>query len=436
MRSSDSDRVYLAPVDHLRAAAAVLVVLYHGCQLFTARLEGGGAFTAETGWLYSANPAATLVFEGHTAVALFMVLSGFIFTVGAHGRPIRYGRFVTNRLLRVYPLYLVVAVLGLATQVALVSYEDVLRLLTFATPGQPYGGVFWTLSVEVQFYLLFPLLNRLLTERGPGALLRLLGAVALLRVLVWLSSPVPEPPTTALYLGLAGRIDQFLLGMLAAWWYLGRGERAGGRWPAWAALGPAVVALWSYNQLHGFVSDSPLKLVWGTVEGAVWALFVAVYVTGAGPAASAAVPGQAGRAGREGPRWRAWRGRLSRGAARLGEVSYSIYLTHFMVLTVLGEYAGRALAAVPLPPVWAAFALTAAVALPLTVALSFLTYHAVELPFLKLRRPYLGAARAEAPGTREATGVGAAAPDGGGGAPRPRRREADRGRWGVPGRHG
>ncbi|WP_228979894.1 acyltransferase [Streptomyces sp. DH12] len=425
MRSSDSDRVYLAPVDHLRAAAAVLVVLYHGCQLFTARLEGGGAFTAETGWLYSANPAATLVFEGHTAVALFMVLSGFIFTVGAHGRPIRYGRFVTNRLLRVYPLYLVVAVLGLATQVALVSYEDVLRLLTFATPGQPYGGVFWTLSVEVQFYLLFPLLNRLLTERGPGALLRLLGAVALLRVLVWLSSPVPEPPTTALYLGLAGRIDQFLLGMLAAWWYLRRRERAGVRWPAWAALGPAVLALWAYNQLHGFVSDSPLKLVWGTVEGAVWALFVAAYVTGAGPAGRPAPAEPAITADPVGPpepadpAARGWRGRLSRGAARLGEVSYSVYLTHFMVLTVLGEYGGRALAALPLPPVWAAFALTAAVALPLTVGLSFLTYHAVELPFLKLRRPYLGAA-----------------PDGAAGAPRPRRRGADRGRGGVPERHG
>ncbi|GAA4904157.1 acyltransferase family protein [Streptomyces coeruleoprunus] len=367
MRSSDSDRVYLARVDHLRAAAAVLVVLYHGCQLLGARIEGR-ALTDAAQRQHSTNPAATLVLEGHTAVALFMVLSGFIFTVGAHGRPIRYGRFVTNRLLRVYPLYLVIAVLGLATQVALPSFEHLLAVLTFTTPGQPYGGVFWTLSVELQFYLLFPLLNRLLGERGPGALLRLLGAIALLRLLVWLSSPAPEPHTSALYLGLAGRIDQFLLGMLAAWCYLRHRERLRAGWLPPAALALALGALWGFHQLRGFMSDSPLKLVWSTLEGAVWAVFVAVYVAGA----------------------RDRGGAVSRAAARLGEVSYSVYLTHFMVLTVLCEDA-RLVGALPsLPPVWAAFALSALVALPVTVGLSFLTYHAVELPFLRLRRPYLG----------------------------------------------
>ncbi|GGU35694.1 acyltransferase family protein [Streptomyces lavendofoliae] len=369
MRSSD-DRVYLAPVDHLRAVAAVLVVLYHGCQLLSARIEGR-RFVPATDWLYSENPAATLVFEGHTGVALFMVLSGFIFTVGAYGKPVRYGRFLTNRLLRVYPLYLVVAVLGLATQVAMPTFQDLLRILTFATPTQPYGGVFWTLCVEMQFYLVFPLLCRLLAERGPGALLRLLAAVSVLRALVWLSSPAPEPHTASLYLGLAGRIDQFLLGMLAAWVYVHHRDRLRARWLPPVALVLALGLLWSFNQVHGFVSDSPLKLAWSGVEGAVWALVVAAYVAGA----------------REGPG-----GWLSRAAARLGEVSFSVYLTHFMVLTVTGEYVIGAYGWFPgaLPPVWAAFAVTLLVALPLTVAVSFGTYHAIELPFLRLRRPYLG----------------------------------------------
>ncbi|MGI5481125.1 acyltransferase family protein [Streptomyces lavendofoliae] len=369
MRSSD-DRVYLAPVDHLRAVAAVLVVLYHGCQLLSARIEGR-RFVPATDWLYSENPAATLVFEGHTGVALFMVLSGFIFTAGAYGKPVRYGRFLTNRLLRVYPLYLVVAVLGLATQVAMPTFQDLLRILTFATPTQPYGGVFWTLCVEMQFYLVFPLLCRLLAERGPGALLRLLAAVSVLRALVWLSSPAPEPHTASLYLGLAGRIDQFLLGMLAAWVYVHHRDRLRARWLPPVALILALGLLWSFNQVHGFVSDSPLKLAWSGVEGAVWALVVAAYVAGA----------------REGPG-----GWLSRAAARLGEVSFSVYLTHFMVLTVTGEYVIGAYGWFPgaLPPVWAAFAVTLLVALPLTVAVSFGTYHAIELPFLRLRRPYLG----------------------------------------------
>ncbi|MFG3495308.1 acyltransferase family protein [Streptomyces sp. NPDC047928] len=385
MRSSDRDRVYLAPVDHLRAVAAVLVVVYHGCQLLGARIEGH-AFTPVADWLYSPNPAATLVFEGHTAVALFMVLSGFIFTVGAYGRPIRYGRFITNRLLRVYPLYLVIAVLGLATHVTLPGYEDLVRILTFTTPSRPYGGVFWTLGVELQFYLLFPLLHRLLGDRGPAALLRLLAAVALLRALVWFSGPAPAPHTEALYLGLAGRIDQFLLGMLAAWCYLHHRDLLRARWLTPTALALAVTVLWSFNQVHGFVSDSPLKLLWSTVEGAVWALVVAAYVAGARTAGGA----------------------LSRALARLGEVSFSVYLIHFMVLTVLCRYAGLADLLPSLPPVWAAFTLTLLVALPLTVALSFLTYHAIELPFLRLRRTYLGTPAAETP--------------------RPRLRESSRGR--------
>ncbi|MDN3296688.1 acyltransferase [Streptomyces ficellus] len=382
MRSSD--RVYLAPVDHLRAAAAVLVVLYHGCQLLGARIEGRD-FRPVTDWLYSTNPAATLVFEGHTGVALFMVLSGFIFTVGAHGKPVRYGRFLTNRLLRVYPLYLVIAVLGMATHIAIPTFQDLLRILTFAAPAQPYGGVFWTLCVEMQFYLVFPLLNRLLTERGPGALLRLLAAVSLLRALVWLSSPAPEPHTAALYLGLAGRIDQFLLGMLAAWLYLHHRGRLRNRWLPPAALTLAVGLLWSFNQVHGFVSDSPLKLAWSSAEGAVWALVVAAYVANRGPG-----------------------GALSRAAARLGEVSFSVYLTHFMVLTVICEY-GYGWLPRGLPPVWGAFLVTLLVALPVTVGLSFLTYHAIELPFLRLRRPYVGGAPVVE-------------------TPRPRQRESYRGR--------
>ncbi|MFF9868350.1 acyltransferase family protein [Streptomyces sp. NPDC013953] len=389
MRSSD-DRFYLAPVDHLRAVAAVLVVLYHGCQLLSARIEGRPRFVPATDWLYSANPAATLVFEGHTGVALFMVLSGFILTVGAHGRPVRYGRFLTNRLLRIYPLYLVVAVLGMATHVSLPGFPDLLRVLTFTTPSLPYGGVFWTLCVEMQFYLVFPLLHRLLTERGPGSLLRLLAAVSLLRALVWLSSPAPGPHTAALYLSLAGRIDQFLLGMLAAWVYVHHRERLRAvRWAAPASVCPALAALWAFNQLHGFVSDSPLKLVWSGTEGAVWALVVVAYAA-AGPSGTG--------------------GRFSRALARLGEVSFSVYLTHFLVLTLLCERAhlhDRVPGA--LPAVGAAFLVTVVVALPVTLAVSFVTYHAVELPFLRLRRPYL-----PAPATADT--------------PRPRQHEGHRGR--------
>jgi uncharacterized membrane protein len=80
MRSKNIE--YLVGIDHLRALAALLIVFYHGQQLFyldTMRLRG---LVAEP-WARANDPFSALVIEGHTAVALFMVLSGFIFTYGA-----------------------------------------------------------------------------------------------------------------------------------------------------------------------------------------------------------------------------------------------------------------------------------------------------------------------------------------------------------------
>jgi peptidoglycan/LPS O-acetylase OafA/YrhL len=57
-------------------------------------------------------PLAAVVIEGHTAVGLFMGLSGFIFTFGAGDRAVRYAPFLRNRILRIYPLFLFVFLVG------------------------------------------------------------------------------------------------------------------------------------------------------------------------------------------------------------------------------------------------------------------------------------------------------------------------------------
>ncbi|NYT60616.1 hypothetical protein H0A65_17000 [Alcaligenaceae bacterium] len=54
---------------------------------------------AKGGGLWVAN-------RGHTGVALFMVMSGFIFTVIAYGKDLDYAGFLRNRFIRIYPLYL------------------------------------------------------------------------------------------------------------------------------------------------------------------------------------------------------------------------------------------------------------------------------------------------------------------------------------------
>ena len=91
---------YLPAVDHLRGFAAALIVFYHGLHLISYEMKFNAPFSFSP-WPETNNPFLAVLIEGHTAVALFMVLSGFIFAYGALGREIAYLPFIRNRFLRI-----------------------------------------------------------------------------------------------------------------------------------------------------------------------------------------------------------------------------------------------------------------------------------------------------------------------------------------------
>jgi peptidoglycan/LPS O-acetylase OafA/YrhL len=98
MRSSNIQ--YDPRLDHLRAGAALLLFLYHSFHIFYGHWQ---AFpqTFLAGWLV----------EGHSGVALFFVLSGFLFMRIALDSPtIRWAGFMRNRVLRIFPLFVVIFV--------------------------------------------------------------------------------------------------------------------------------------------------------------------------------------------------------------------------------------------------------------------------------------------------------------------------------------
>ncbi|MFL6141287.1 MAG: acyltransferase family protein [Labedaea sp.] len=368
MRSSN--RTYLASVDHIRAFAAILIVLYHGTQLLTAQIGHNRAYAGDPDWLYSRNPMATVIFEGHTAVALFMVLSGFIFTVGTLGHEVSFPKFMTNRLLRIYPLFLLLVLIGVAANPGTVSAGGLLQLIGGLgnLPGSmslgPVSGMFWAIAVEMQFYLLFPLLNRLLTRFGMPTFARMLAAVVVVRALVWAVSQSHDV-YHMLYLNLAGRIDQFLLGMVAAWLFVRHGKRFRGWWKVAVSVTLIVTALWAFNQVHGFASTSAWRLAWIDVEGAGWALAILTYVATCRATNIAALA-----------------------TAKIGEFSYSIYLLHFVVLSVIIDHRWF-LQVSGLSATANALLTTGAVLLPLVLAISVVTYYGIEQPFLRLRVKYL-----------------------------------------------
>ncbi|MFE1774970.1 acyltransferase family protein [Streptomyces sp. NPDC059008] len=146
-------RLYV--LDGLRFVASLMVLCYH----YIALRDGWGrdpkAFSpelyhvAQFGWL---------------GVEVFFLISGFVICMSAWGRPL--GDFVKSRVARLYPAYWV-AVLMTATVLTLWprvrsadSLETVLTNLTMLQQGvgvSDVDDVYWSLFVELKFYLLFAL---------------------------------------------------------------------------------------------------------------------------------------------------------------------------------------------------------------------------------------------------------------------------------------
>jgi peptidoglycan/LPS O-acetylase OafA/YrhL len=358
---------YVAGVDHLRAFAALLIVAYHGYQLFSASFIFHSGFSPAF-WFHTNDPFVAVLIEGHTAVALFMVLSGFIFTRAALGRTIRYGAFVRNRLLRIYPLFVLLLVTGVYAKPETFAGGPFLQTLLLGAnlAGHLEVGyfsvMFWAITVECQFYLLFPFLLDFLDRLGWRWLAGALALCLLLRAVAVLEGAHARNLS---YLTLVGRLDQFLLGMAlarsmrdhVAWWR---------PWILPVAAVAVVAALWIFHRLGGWPVESPWKIAWPPIEGAAWALFVGGYLTVADR-----LPGP-----------------VSRALAAIGTISYSIYLVHFLVI---GQLIAHGWGWQPTGSGYVnALLTTACLATPIILAASTLTYLVVERPFLSLRGPYLG----------------------------------------------
>lgn len=358
---------YFPAVDHLRAYAALLIVFYHGLHLFSYQARFHQDFGIDH-WLQPSNPLLAALAEGHTAVALFMVLSGFILTYGALDGGVSAWGFIRNRLLRTYPLFLLLVFAGIATFPDRFGWAGFLQTIgglgnlpgALVTP--PFSSMLWTIAIEWQFYLLFPLLVPVLRSGWTRQVLGLVAVLLLFRTVAVLAGGNARDIG---YMTIVGRLDQFLIGMWAAWafrnWPL---SRRSGAMLAGGALAAAIGALAWFNAAGGWPAAPAWKVAWPTLEGLLWAAFVIGYVDAANAAS----------------------GRWSRVVAGIGAISYSIYLVHFIVIWMLvrhdlsfaftGHFAIDALLE------------TGVIALPLTLAIASLSYRFVELPFLRLRGRY------------------------------------------------
>ena len=294
----------------LRGVAAMWVVLYHlDVYLFANGLELLPVPGLRFGWL---------------GVDLFFVLSAYLLATPFFGpRPPRFARFMTDRFLRVAPAYYVA--LGAAAVTVLVwntaPWRPFYVMLNVFYVGNfdllslyAVNPVFWTLAVEMQFYVLLPLLALgFRGRRWPVALALCLATSFLYRALLW--DQGLQAQTLATFT-LPAFLGHFALGLAAA--RLGPIQSpvgSGVRRAIFVAGLPFVVVpplLWIPEDSIAFGIDSFEGQVFVRPLTAVgFTLLVLATASGGWPA----------------------RVLQSRPLAWLGGISYSLYLIHLLALT-------------------------------------------------------------------------------------------------------
>lgn len=275
-------------------------------------------------------------------VSFFFVLSGFILMHSYGSRNISYRRFLVNRIARLWPLHFVTLLSvilfmradsqafngpGILAQ----SYSLVANffLLQSWVPTLSYAfswnAVSWSISTELFFYAMFPLLVWLMKIRPIYAIL--IGMVPLVAIAT-VSSVFHIPAlggvfdltiTSLLYAFPVSRLFEFTLGMTAYW-----------AWSGWKTRYPQTI-------LSGANIEYTLIVLW-----VIW--FGWVYQPAQVSLASYAVAsqwfGQAGSsflfaftivvcAGSTGPLARILSNQT---LVTLGEISFAIYMVHQIIM--------------------------------------------------------------------------------------------------------
>lgn len=365
------NRDYNFEAEELRGAAALLVFFYHSIH------TGASTVAGTTGWLSSNNPIAAFVFEGHTGVSLFMVLSGYILASGTFDQEINYWGFLRNRILRIFPLMIVVLVFSMyaakATDLGSVIAPFLLLAnmpFAFQDPSGLAGTV-WTISVEFQFYLIAPFLFLFVKRYGVwNFLLPAMLLFWILKVIVLLPL-APDAQYRGNYFTIIGRIDQFLMGIGIAYLvFLKRLRFSDNRLQGVIFLvisSAGLLCLTSLlNRQGGLAVWHMWHLIYPEIEGLLWALFIVGY--------SAFHPFRESV--------------VSRALRWVGTLSFSIYILHYAIqrewwiafrYKIFGEVQTGMLGV---------FIISCGI-LVTVIALSSLSYRCIERPFLDMRRKYL-----------------------------------------------
>jgi peptidoglycan/LPS O-acetylase OafA/YrhL len=341
-----------------------------------------------------------VTFGGYIGVIFFFVLSGFLITYllleeKRVSNTVEVKKFYMRRILRIWPLYYFLLILGFFVLhhiplfevisqedeffkhywLNLVSYLFLLPNLSFAVVMEavPNLGHLWSIGVEEQFYLLWPLLLKFSKKPMRTLWTFLIGVLAfkivsLIVIRVLFPGPPPDPDlmifspveTFKRFVGSLKFEAMAIGGIGAGWVFYGRQQilrllyHQSSQWLALAAI-PAIVLL------------TPVKLY-----SALYLLFsipflVIILNVATNPACVYRLQGPV--------------------LNYLGKISYGIYMYHLICIAFVFH----------LLDYWLHFplrlegwhsALLYVFSIPLTLGVSALSYHFLEYPFIRKKRTF------------------------------------------------
>jgi peptidoglycan/LPS O-acetylase OafA/YrhL len=239
----------LLELDAMRGIAAMLVLLYHFNYKYVQYNPDFGELPLLFGW-------------GHHGVSLFFAISGFVISMTLE-RTQDVAAFARARIARLFPVYwaamavtMAVVAIGGAAKL-MVSPQDTLAnttMLHYWFDIQSIDGSYWSLSIELSFYLIMALVLHLrLLQRLE---LVLMGWLAL-HTLQWATGIFPIWAARMMALDY---IPLFAIGILHYRYFYG--EMDWRRTAAWHVALVAIVAL----------SGTSVAIVAGATAGLFWAI--------------------------------------------------------------------------------------------------------------------------------------------------------------------
>lgn len=368
-----SSRFYRPELDGLRFFSFLAVFISHAYLISPRMFADAGPITAEFGrWALAAGHC------GYAAVAVFFVLSSYLITellLREHDRnhKIDVPAFYVRRALRIWPLYFFFLILMLILEPRLgmpgIPAADAPWYLAFLGNWQiVWNGqiprsaaqILWTVSIEEQFYLLWPLLIAFVSPKRLGWMCGALLVIG--QVTRWLMV-ASGSPFYAIHFHTCVQFDAIAWGGLLA---VAVRNGAFANWPVLVRrgllLGGVMLAVITQRYL---AEDKPFA-AWPMAAYPLFAIAALMTVAGAM------------RSSEQESSWltHPW-------LVRLGKISYGLYIWHLFAIVLTYKFGWCRPQSV-----W-----TSLYALPMTIAMAEISYQWIEKPFLRWKEHF---SRAEA----------------------------------------